>query len=577
MLKKWLVPKNVNYVFFAVLFLFLAFLTISHIPQINNHISLILYALCQVILEIGLCILIAHLIPSPVIWGGCFFLMLLHYTDFILVRVLDSTLIQLLNFFFASGVFHFLVATEALHLNLTMGCMTIGTILLIPIAGFLFYQITEKLSSRRPFPLSFVQITFFVSTIAIGLFTVDLTTIPSLSQRNYTQYAKALPFGTTLFKPTAPQLLLDAPLPLARDEKKALTQIPSDKPASLPNIYFFVIETLRRDYINEQTAPHLTAFSREFGEFRESFANANATHTSWFALFHSAPPYQWTTVRDQWTQGALSFQWLKQLGYKIRVYAAADFRYFDMDQVLFGKNRQLVDHIEEYTKNGALKPCDRDLLALQSACRDVEDHRTGTVFLVFLDSTHSEYSVPKDWPCRFLPIIKQIDYLTIQANSACLSGLKNRYRNSIDFVDTLVGNFLDHLKKQNLFDESVIAITGDHGEEFFEEGALFHGSHLNVYQTSVPILLKAGSWHPQTDVVTHMDIFPSIFHFITGKTELKALFDGQSIFTNTPRNPRIIVLSDGSNPPREFTLETENKRLRARFTKDPLCLELVEN
>ena len=172
-------------------------------------------------------------------------------------------------------------------------------------------------------------------------------------------------------------------------------------------------------------------------------------------------------MRDQWKEGSAPLQILKKLGYKIRVYSSADLRYFNMDQILFGEQRKLLDHVEEFTSERHLEPCDRDALAIHSFERDIDQHKEGTVYLFFLDSTHSEYSFPKDFPLKFQPISKEISYLTINQSSQALEQLKNRYRNSIAYVDSLVGNFFSTLKSKNLYKESIIAITGDHGEEFF--------------------------------------------------------------------------------------------------------------
>ncbi len=196
-----------------------------------------------------------------------------------------------------------------------------------------------------------------------------------------------------------------------------------------------------------------------------------------------------------------------------------------------------------------------------------EDGKSGNLFILFFDSTHSEYSVPTDFPLPFQPIAKEIDYLTLLPQN--IEPIKNRYRNAIAYIDSLAGQFTKTLKENDLYNEAIIAITGDHGEEFFEEGALFHGTHLNRYQTSVPLIYKLqnNSWAPLDTCTTHLDIFPSIIHYLTGRSDFADLFDGQSLFAQNRRTHRIAVLQNGPNTPCEFALEREAEKFRFRFPR----------
>ncbi len=57
------------------------------------------------------------------------------------------------------------------------------------------------------------------------------------------------------------------------------------------------------------------------------------------------------------------------------------------------------------------------------------------------------------------------------------------YDSEIWGVDHELGRLLDHLRKTKLLDETVVFLTGDHGEEFEEHGKRFHGS--NLYEPQV--------------------------------------------------------------------------------------------
>ncbi|MES2273935.1 MAG: sulfatase-like hydrolase/transferase [Chlamydiota bacterium] len=573
--------KEINYFYFGTLLLFLSLLSFSHflskdLPFSGIHLFFFFHALIQASIEIGFFVLIAYLLKRPDRhWGFILFICIslipsfLHFTDFTMVRLIDASISYLFKFLFGGGSDHLVAAFGALNLNGTMIGIIFATILSIPLFSLFFYWISHRLTKRKLLSLSFNQIAGALVSMALFLFLLDVLAHPFLNRRAFSKYQKVLPFGTTFLPPEPHCISLGGLIAPPREEKETLENIPEITLSHLPNIYLFIIETLRRDFVNETTAPNLNQFAKENIQFPTSFANANSTHLSWFSIFHSDFPYQWAKMRDQRRGGSIPLQFLKKLGYQIRVYSSADLHYYGMDKLIFGQKRELAETIEEYTLDRTIQPWKRDALALESFNRDLQisDARKGTVFLFFFDSTHSEYSFPDDFPLKFEPIAKEINYLTVHSKSPELESIKNRYRNSILYVDSLLGEFFETLRKQNLMEDAIIAITGDHGEEFFEEKALFHGTHLNCHQTSVPLFFKFPSknWIPAVQVATHMDLFPSILHYLTKIEAFESLFDGQSIFIPPHWPYRITVLQNGSDTPCEFSIDQGNKKLHAKF------------
>lgn len=566
---------EINYLYFSFFLIFLTVLSLSHfytwnLPLTGVPLFFFLYAIGQALLEVCCFVLIAYILkrwtPKWVYYAFIsisFILMLLHFTNFIMVRLLDASIIYIFKFFFGSGIDHLIAGFQALNMNGTMIAMILLSLFLVPAAGILFYTFTSRMIRAKPLNVSLKQIALVIGITGISLFLLDLVAHPFLNKNAYAKYQKTLPLGTTFLSPAPDHLTLQNPFPPFRDEEKTQALIPSVHSKYLPNIYFFIIETFRKDFLH--AAPNLTAFSYENIAFPKSYANASCTFLSWFSIFHADFPFYWSQMRDTWMQGSIPLQMLKKMGYKISVYSSADLRFFKMDKLIFGSERQLADKIEEFSLDWSLQPCERDALCFESMKRDLEPK--GNAYIVFLDSPHSEYSFPKDYPIEFEPITREIDYLTIGPKSPELELIKNRYRNAIHYVDDQIGSFFDSLKDENLYKDAIIAITGDHGEEFFEEGALFHGVHLNEFTTAVPLLMKFPSqdWVPQTEIATHMDIFPSILHYLTKQSNFTELFDGRSIFSIDRLPFRIAVHQNGPDIPFEFFLEQENLKLKARF------------
>jgi choline-sulfatase len=64
------------------------------------------------------------------------------------------------------------------------------------------------------------------------------------------------------------------------------------------------------------------------------------------------------------------------------------------------------------------------------------------------------------------------------------------YNAGIAYVDSIVGNLLDYLRSQGLYDNTLIAVAADHGESLGDHGELTHSIFLYDSTIHVPLLLK---------------------------------------------------------------------------------------
>lgn len=568
--------KSINYPYFLLILLCILTLSFLRFLPLNLPPWFFFYSFLQGVLEVGVFVFLAHLAKDFVprflyfVLPTLFFMaLLIHYTNFTMVRLLDVPLSYLLKFFAGQGISHVVSVFQAINMNQNMMILIGIAIFSIPILGIIFYCATNWFAQKKRFPISLLQIIYPLVACGGLLLAFEWIAITSLSHTLHAKYQKTLPLGTTLLAPPIQHIVLSNPILPPFPQEKTLTYFENISCPSKPNIYLFVIETFRQDFITADISPSLARFGQENIQFPFSFANANSTQHSWFAIFHSLFPYHWTYLRNHPSQGSLPLQLLKQLGYKIHVYSSADLRYFEMDTMIFGPQRNLADQIIEFAPNRSLESWEKDALVMQAFEKDIglEDGKEGNLFLFFFDATHSEYSFPEEFSHKFTPITQQIDYLTLDPQN--IEPIKNRYRNSVAYVDSLLEKFIATLKQEKLYDKSIIAITGDHGEEFFEEGSLFHGTHLNAIQTNVPIFFKFqnNTLPIYTNTATHVDIFPSILHFLT-QTPPPPTFDGESIFLKNRWPYRLAILQNGAKAPSEFTIEKENYKIHARFT-DP--------
>ena len=68
--------------------------------------------------------------------------------------------------------------------------------------------------------------------------------------------------------------------------------------------------------------------------------------------------------------------------------------------------------------------------------------------------------------------------------------LHELYRGEIEYLDENFGKLLAKLDAEGLYDDTVIVLTADHGEEFNEHGGFWHGLTLYDEQIHVPLLIK---------------------------------------------------------------------------------------
>jgi choline-sulfatase len=65
------------------------------------------------------------------------------------------------------------------------------------------------------------------------------------------------------------------------------------------------------------------------------------------------------------------------------------------------------------------------------------------------------------------------------------------YRGEIAFTDAMVGRVVDYLRTNNLLDNTVIAVVGDHGESLGEHGEDAHGFFIYESAARIPFIIRA--------------------------------------------------------------------------------------
>ena len=558
--------SHINYFYFAVFFLVLSFTHVFQVFLIENvgqyeRLFYVGYALGQCLLETGILILIGQILRVRFSWKinrifvvAMFIVLLIHTVDFPLVRIMDMTVWYALDFVLAESWANFVEMLKASNVSLISWVVAGVVVCLIPMVGVVLFKVADRASKKRPVYLSF-------PTVAISLFSVALVmTILDYHMVGFNneKMVKSLPWKTTLFSGSLPTVVLDKALARKLPEHDYLVELENSQIRAVrkPNIYLFIVESLREDFLTPGIAPHLTDFREESGKFSRSISAANATQFSWFSIYHSVHAFHWEN-REHWERGSLPLQILKKAGYQIDVLSAARLSYYNMGERILGKDHQLADTFQvfdDFEENH-----EKDAAAIKTLLQNQETE--GHVFLVFLDSTHFDYSYPEDAAIMAAP--SGIDYFGVACRNG-IAGVRQRYCNAVHFIDTLLGQFLSQVDSR-----AVVVVTGDHGEEFLEQENIFHASNLSMMQTRVPIYCKLGHTVPHSqELAAHVDIFPTILHHVLGENCFSHWFDGESLLEPRKNNFAISSRYNASRPPFEFLIYDGSHQLIGRFDQE---------
>ena len=96
--------------------------------------------------------------------------------------------------------------------------------------------------------------------------------------------------------------------------------------------------------------------------------------------------------------------------------------------------------------------------------------------------------------------------------------IEKLYDGEISYLDHHFGELIDFLKREGLYEDTLIIFTADHGEEFFEHGGWWHGTTLYEEQIHIPLIIKYPKGQSggtvTEEIVRTLDIAPTILDYM---------------------------------------------------------------
>lgn len=133
-----------------------------------------------------------------------------------------------------------------------------------------------------------------------------------------------------------------------------------------------------------------------------------------------------------------------------------------------------------------------------------------------LQSSHVPYATPEDFETRFGPETVDFPIRFGRIPKDRLDVARDVYANSLAYVDSQIDRFMEGLEEAGLAAETIVVITGDTGQAFYEHG--FHGHAGPLYDEvmRVPLVMSGGPVSSGRDrrPAEHVDVPPTLLHLL---------------------------------------------------------------
>ena len=273
------------------------------------------------------------------------------------------------------------------------------------------------------------------------------------------------------------------------------------------NIIIIVVDGLRFDMLSKDIMPNTWEFGQRNIIFKNHYSGGNGTRFGIFSLLYGIDGTYWHNFLARRVSPVL-IDVLGDNGYEFKILSSTHLTFPEFRKTAFIR---IPDSIEDSFVNTDTDEKDRIITEkFIKYISNPEDKKPFFAF-IFYDSSHQPYYYPEGFE-KFQPVSDhEINYFK-DIGKDNIFILKNRYKNAIFYNDYLIGNIIASLKKNNLFDNSIVVITGDHGEEFYENGYFGHTSSFDDYQIkTVFVLHYPGVELFSTERITsHSDLVPTL-------------------------------------------------------------------
>ena len=329
------------------------------------------------------------------------------------------------------------------------------------------------------------------------------------------------------------------------------------RPAPRLNVVLIVVDTLRADHLGvygyeRATSPGIDLWASQGVVFDHAFANSPWTLPTFGSILTGRIPTAHGAGRP------LSEQVRRPSGFKNRGplsstvptvpealagagYATAAFTANPFLKESFGLSRGFTTY-DNSSDRGAGEVVDRSLEWLE------RNEQTPFFLLVHMMDPHLPYKAPPSVRGRFAGSddgdlagwsVERIRRRVKDLEDEQRERLIASYDEEILFVDQQIDRLLAALRKSEHWDQTLVVLTSDHGEELFDHGYFEHGHSVFDELLRVPMIVWGPGIEPGRDEtpVSTVDVAATILSVAVD--DFEGELDGLSLWKHLSRGARI--------------------------------------
>jgi arylsulfatase A-like enzyme/uncharacterized membrane protein YbhN (UPF0104 family) len=309
------------------------------------------------------------------------------------------------------------------------------------------------------------------------------------------------------------------------------------------NVLFIVIDTLRADHLPAYgyraiQTPHLEAFGKDAIRFEHAYTNASWTRPSFaslvtgrYASSHgvmskaASLPDATETIAESFSSAGYATGGVVtnynvapffnfQQGFDEYRYLAPNFLFGASDTSAKLSLLQILRRVDEKARAslGRTEPGSayQDAVVVNEAVGSLLDRMPKNpwfLFAAYMDPHDPYFRHPYDG-------FGYSRAAHVKPEPEEAEELRKLYDGEIVYWDEHFGKLVAELKRRGVYDELTIVITADHGEEFMDHGAFWHGTTLYDEQLHVPLYVKLPKNARGGSTVAHwvesVDVMPTL-------------------------------------------------------------------
>lgn len=277
------------------------------------------------------------------------------------------------------------------------------------------------------------------------------------------------------------------------------------------NVMILMCESLRADMLTPEIMPQTFEFAARCLRAKQHYSSGNGTRQGVFGAMTGLHGTYWESMLIE-GRGSSAMRLLQNSGYDIELYTSQSFSYPEFDRTIFAD----ISPARMHTRSGGKPSWQRDRTNVTDMTRwlDSRDKTEPFMTFMFFESSHARYAFPPESVIR-PDYSKNLNYASdlLAPTPTQARRVFNRYINSAHHLDSQLGRLVKYLETSGQLANTIVVITGDHGEAFFEKGMWGHGgTSFFEEQVRVPLVMYLPGVEPRTiDSLTgHVDIMPTI-------------------------------------------------------------------